>query len=260
MKIAAYQFAVSADIRANLETIESAVRQAKDRQAELAIFPECALTGYPPRDLPSSARVDFALADESCKRLQALCAETDVAVIAGMIARENGKIYNRAAFFAPDGARSAYDKRALWGWDRDNFLPGRRLGIVEYKGFRIGVRICFEVRFPEYFRELYQEKTDLNVVLFYDVSDTDDPDRYSLIKGHLRTRAVENVCAAVSVNATRPFQTAPTAVFGRSGQILAECERNREGFVEYMLEKQPYSFGEQGRIEISDALLGADRA
>ena len=46
------------------------------------------------------------------------------------------------------------------------------------------------MRFPEYFRELYARKTDLNVVLFYDVSDVDDTGRYDLIKGQLQTRAV----------------------------------------------------------------------
>ena len=60
-----------------------------------------------------------------------------------------------------------YDKRALWGWDRDNFTEGQNEGIFEIGGITIGVRICFEIRFPEYFRELYKQRTDLNVVLFY---------------------------------------------------------------------------------------------
>ena len=55
-------------------------------------------------------------------------------------------------------------------------------------------RICYEIRFPEYFRELYVENTDLNVILFYDVSDRDNADRYDLIRAHVRMRAVENVC------------------------------------------------------------------
>ena len=173
-----------------------------------------------------------------------------------MIAKEGNRIFNRAVFFAPDGERGIYDKRALWGWDRENFVPGTRTGIIDYKGFRIGIRICFEVRFPEYFRELYRERTDADLVLFYDVAETDDTDRYDLIRGHLRTRAAENACTVISSNAIRPFQTAPTAVFGRSGQVLAECPRNTEGYTEFILEKQEYNFGEQGRAEISDMLLG----
>ena len=256
MKITAYQFAVSSDIRKNLETIEKAIREAADRQADLVVFPECALTGYPPMDMPSVSQVDFTLAGECCERLQDLCGETKTAAVVGMIAKEGDRIFNRAVFFAPDGECGIYDKRALWGWDRENFAPGDRNGIIEYKGFRIGIRICFEVRFPEYFRELYRERTDADLVLFYDVSETDDTDRYDLIRGHLRTRAAENACTVISSNVIRPFQTAPTAVFGRSGQVLAECPRNKEGYTEFILEKQEYNFGEQGRAEISDMLLG----
>ena len=256
MKITAYQFAVSSDVRKNMETIEKAIREAVDRQADLVVFPECALTGYPPMDMPSVAQVDFELAGECCEKLQDVCRETKTAAVVGMIAKEGDRIFNRAVFFAPDGERGIYDKRALWGWDRENFVPGTRTGIIEYKGFRIGIRICFEVRFPEYFRELYRERTDADLVLFYDVAETDDTDRYDLIRGHLRTRAAENACTVISSNAIRPFQTAPTAVFGRSGQVLAECPRNTEGYTEFILEKEEYNFGEQGRAEISDMLLG----
>ena len=91
MKIAAYQFAVTPDIRENRRTIEKAVMEAEGRQIDLADFPECALTGYPPRDIPSSARVDFTLAEECCDRLQAVCNGTGVAFVTGTIAREAGR-------------------------------------------------------------------------------------------------------------------------------------------------------------------------
>ena len=111
------------------------------------------------------------------------------------------------------------------------------------------------MRFPEYFRELYARKTDLNVVLFYDVSDVDDTGRYDLIKGHLQTRAVENVSTIVSVDSIHPYQTAPTAVFGKSGQILKECTRNQPELLIYDFEKTEDDFGETGRRTISDTFF-----
>ena len=254
MKIAAYQFAVTSNIDNNYETIVKVVNAAKERGIELVVFPECALTGYPPRDMASSYNVNFAKVEECCDKLQSLSDETGMAFIIGTIAKENDKIYNRAIFFAPKSKLVTYDKRALWGWDRDNFTRGEKRGVVDYKGFCIGIRICFEIRFPEFFRELYKEKTDLDVVLFYDVTNEENIDRYNMIKGHIQTRAVENVCTFITSNAIKPYQTAPTAIFGRSGQILAECPRNEEAFVKYDLEKKEYDFGEWGRKEISDIL------
>ena len=255
MKIAAYQFAVSGDIRQNLSVISSALSILKEHGAQLVVFPECALTGYPPRDIAHSCDVDFDAVDDACAQMQEYADTLDIAFIIGTVYRENGKIYNRAILFRPNAPSESYDKRALWGWDRDNFTVGSSSGIFTIGGIKIGVRICYEIRFPEYFRELYRENIDLNIVLFYDVSDSDNAERYDLIKGHLQTRAVENVCTTVCVNAVSPFQTAPTAVFGRSGQVLCECEKNKEGFILFDFDKQPLDFGEQGRKELSDILM-----
>ena len=74
-----------------------------------------------------------------------------------------------------------------YGWDNDNFESGNKQGIFEIQGIKIGIRICFEIRFPEYFRELYKERTDINIVLFYDVSDYENIQRYEMIKGHIES-------------------------------------------------------------------------
>lgn len=67
---------------------------------------------------------------------------------------------------------------------------------------------------------MYKRNTDINVVLFYDVADMDDKERYSMIRGHLQTRAVENVTTTISVNATSPFQTAPTMILENLVNVL----------------------------------------
>jgi len=169
--------------------------------------------------------------------------------------KEKNQYCNCAMVFMPDGKRMIYRKRALWGWDRENFQPGAESGVFEIDGLRMGLRICYEIRFPEYFRELYAADTALNIVLFYDVSDADDTDRYDLIKSHIRTRAVENVCPLLSVNAIHPHQSAPSLFCDASGRILQEPPRNAEGLlVQDVLPSAP-DFGEAGRREISDMLV-----
>ncbi|MCH5353507.1 MAG: carbon-nitrogen hydrolase family protein [Acutalibacter sp.] len=271
MKLGAYQFAVSGNIRKNLKTIKKAIALAAEQKIELLVFPECALTGYPPHDIPDSRAVDFEEVDAALEEIQTLAAGNGICTVIGSITESKapGNPHNSAVIFLPDGKREIYYKRALWGWDRDNF-SGEKLdpeatvpenfslkcgGVFQLGNVKIGVRICFEVRFPEYFRELYAQNTDLNIILFYDVADNDNVDRYDLIRSHIRTRAVENVCPILTVDTIRPYQTAPTALYDRSGGVLAELERNKEGLLVYDWEKTELTFGEQGRKEISDSFF-----
>lgn len=255
MKIGAYQFAVTNDISRNLNIMEQAIAQATQEKIRLLIFPECALTGYPPRDIESPASVNFEELTIAQEQLRRQAVGYAMYVLAGTITSEEGKFYNSAMLFTPQGEMRTYHKRALWGWDRENFSVGNSGGVFDIEGLKVGVRICFEVRFPEFFRELYREHTDLNIIMFYDVSDDDDVERYEMIKAHIQTRAVENVTYTLSVDAIEPYQTAPTALYDRSGRLLKALERNKEQLLVYDLERCQPDFGERGRLQVSDWLL-----
>lgn len=255
LKVGAYQFAVTGNIDDNFRHIKKGIRKADSDGVRLLVFPECALTGYPPYDIPSSSAVDFAKLDQIHGSLQEQAMERDMFLIVGSIIQENGQFFNSAICFRPDGKRDIYRKRALWGWDRDNFTEGQDSGVVSIDSFKVGIRICYEVRFPEYYRELYRQQTDLNLILFYDTSEHEDLDRYTMIKGHIQTRAVENVCPVLSCNSSSRFQTAPTLLFDRSGKILAEMPKGQEGLISFDLKQDELTFGEEGRKEISDSLV-----
>ena len=255
MKIGAYQFPVSGDVTDNYKIMEKAIKDASRQGVELFVFPECALTGYPPYDIPDSKAVDFELVDRALLALEVVAARENKNVIVGTIYKDDDKIYNSAVLLTKDGKRYFYHKRALWGWDKDNFDIGNENGVYEINSLKIGIRICFEVRFPEFFRELYKENTDLNIIIFYDSADNDNIARYNTIEGHIKTRAVENVCYTLTSNTIKPYQTAPTALYDRSGRMLAGCERNKEGMFVYDFEKKALDFGEMGRKELSDILL-----
>lgn len=252
MKIGAYQFAVTNNINHNVEMIRKAIMQAAHEGVNLLVFPECALTGYPPRGIACSSLVNFDELAHAYEQLQKLAVDHAIHIVVGTIMQENDKFYNSAIVFAPYQEKGIYHKRALWGWDRDNFNIGNRDGIFDIEGLKVGIRICFEVRFPEFFRELYRAHTDLNIILFYDVSDYNDIERYEMIKAHVRTRAVENVTYTLAVNSISSYQTAPTALYDRSGRTLIELKQNEEKLLVYDLENMQLDFGEQGRKEISD--------
>lgn len=287
MKIAAYQFPVTGSIPDNLSVIRAAVKQAIEHpeldfppgesvemmlaeigfteveRIRLLVFPECALTGYTPRDISSSSDVDFSAVDDALDEIQRLADEYDIYMIVGSITKENGLIYNSAVIFSPGLPRRAYHKRALWGYDRNNFTQPNDTddnGVFEIDNLRVGVRICYEVRFPEYFRELYMERTDLNVVLFYDLSHAPSRSRYEAIRAHLVTRAAENACYTLSVNSCADYQTAPTVALDRSGVTITELEPGREGMLISHAYRTDPDFGVLGRLEISDRLTGRNKA
>lgn len=257
MRIGAYQFAGSCDIERNFEKMRGAIIRAAEQGVRLLAFPECALTGYLMDETAKAQDIDFALAEDCMEKLRALSAQYSMYLAAGSATKRADGIFNSLLMLSPGGeALPPYDKRALWGWDLDNFTEGANSGgVYEIDGLRIGLRLCFEVRFPEYFRELYQAGADLCVVSFCDVTDEDSPERYALIKAHLRTRAVENVMTLLSVNDIYPFQAVPTAVFDIDGNVVSELERNKEGLLVYDFTVPEKQFGARGRAFVSDRLV-----
>ena len=255
MRAGAYQFRVTGDPEVNFRHIRAGAEEAGKAGVRLLLFPECAVTGYPPRSIHAASDVDFEKVSRIHDRIQELAEKHKIYVVAGTMIKEEDSCFNCAMVFMPDGKRMIYRKRALWGWDRESFAEGHDAGIFTADSMKIGVRICFEVRFPEYFRELYREQTDLNLILFYDEAERENPERYDLIRGHIRTRAVENVCPVMTCNTCPPFQTAPTMLADRSGKVLAEAERGKEGLLVYDIENSMLNFGETGRKTVSDLLV-----
>lgn len=255
MRLAAYQFDVTGDVKKNTEKIKNAVLKAAENKADFIAFPECAISGYPPTDLPTSKDFGLETLPPALQELQDLSDAHKITILVGSIAFDETYV-NRAFLIAPKRDIRHYDKRALYGYDSDNFARGNTDGIFEINGLKVGVRICFEARFPEYFRELYKAKTDLNVVIFYAVSDTDETDKYNVLRSHLISRAAENVTPIFAVDAITPFQSAPTCFINASGKVLAETERNKEELLIFDFEKKEPDFGEIGRKKESDYLLG----
>ena len=64
LRVATFQFAVSADVRRNARVVMAQMRTAAARRAQVAHFPEACLSGYAAVDMPPLARLDRAMAGE----------------------------------------------------------------------------------------------------------------------------------------------------------------------------------------------------
>jgi omega-amidase len=259
MKVGVFQFRGSDSISDNHESIKRAISKASQNKVRLLVFQECATCGYPPVETPSIEKINFEVLNSYSQEIKQLAHKYNMYIALGTIRELNSKHYNSIQLIAPNGELLGnYDKRALWGWDLDNFKQGQTLGIYQIDDIKVGFRICFEVRFPEYFRELFKENVELCFVSFCDVSNEDSIERYDMIKAHLITRAVENVMTVISVNSTSHYQTAPTAVIDINGNIVSEAPRNQEYLIVYEYKAPVMGFAQKGRLRYSLELLEKD--
>ncbi len=136
------------DIAGNAERIAGATVQARERGAALVVFPELALTGYPPEDL--LLRPHFL--DDTARALEELAAQTiDVVAIVGF--PEHGDdVYNSAAVLADGRVAGVYRKLRLPNYgvfdEQRYFQAGDAPATVEVNGATVGITICEDIWEP----------------------------------------------------------------------------------------------------------------
>ncbi|RRN66385.1 carbon-nitrogen hydrolase family protein [Caulobacter sp. 602-1] len=159
------QFAVSADIDANLAAIERLMRRARHAGADVAHFPEAALSGYAGVDFASFDGFDWARLEAATRRIMALAGELGLWVVIGSAHRlsEGRRPHNCAYVIDAGGALvDRYDKRFCAGdaagltGDLAHYTPGDHFAVFEIAGVRCGVLICHDYRYPELYRAYHR--------------------------------------------------------------------------------------------------------
>jgi NAD+ synthase (glutamine-hydrolysing) len=149
MKIALAQINPTVgDLRGNAALITRCLEQAKAAGAGLAVFPELALTGYPPRDL--LCRKDFLDAAEIVLQSMILPACRGVAAVVGAPARgDDGVLYNAALLVEDDAIRARGCKSLLPEYDVFDearyFKPARSRKVTPWRGIGLGLTICEDI-------------------------------------------------------------------------------------------------------------------
>jgi len=257
LTVGAFQFEGSGDVARNLEALERGIVQAAERGVRLLATQECAVCGYPPVEVDSTKRIDRRAQAHAVERVAQLARECEMFIVLGMVTYGRAGVRNSVRVVSADGRlRKAYHKRALYGWDADNFTRGpTSAGVHLVDGVRVGLRICYEVRFPEYFRELFVRRVHLAVVSLADVESS--AAKYDVIRAHLVTRAAENGMYILSANSTSRSQTAPTCLIDPDGRVVCSAPRDQEALVSGVVTIGPPPFSRQGRIVHSSRLCEA---
>lgn len=153
------------DIKANAEKMRTLALQAREQGADVIIFPELALLGYPPQDLllrPSlSGRIKSALST--------LSDIDDIVMIVGYPHVDHHGTFNSAAILHNGHQKGFYHKQILPNYgvfdERRYFDKGRNQVLFDYKGITIGLLICEDLWEKGPIAELKKQGADLIVSL-----------------------------------------------------------------------------------------------
>jgi predicted amidohydrolase len=155
-----------ADPAANLTTVRRKLRDAAHHGAQLAVFPECVLSGYCFNSKAEARDSAQPLPGPATEALAADCRELNVHVVVGLLERAGDKLYNAAALVGPTGLVASYRKTHLpcLGVDRFTDRGEEPYKVHDIGGLRVGLTICYDGSFPEATRVLALAGADLVVL------------------------------------------------------------------------------------------------
>lgn len=212
-----------ADPAQNRARLENTFRQLPE--ADLYVLPEMFSTGF--------ATQPEGIAEEEGEPSSLLwmkrMAAAKNAAIAGSIALHatDGRYLNRFYFVTPDGKTEHYDKHHLftYGGEHLRYAAGERRTVVEWRGVRILLQVCYDLRFPLWGRN----REDYDLALYVASWPASRTNAWSTL---LLARAIENQCYVAGVNRIGSDPACQycgaSAIVDPYGHIIEACADNTE--------------------------------
>ena len=210
MRITTIQYdIVWEDKETNLKNLTSKINTI---QSDVIVLPEMFTTGFTmtPNHLAES------MTGKTIQWMKEIALTKDLAICGSIIIREEDKYFNRFIWVNPDGTIYHYDKRHLFLNEDQNYTPGNKKLIIEYKGWKICPLICYDLRFPVWSRN----SEDYDILIYV----ANWPDKRKLAwRSLLIARAIENQCYVIGVNRVgeggRLFYSGGTSVINALGEV-----------------------------------------
>jgi predicted amidohydrolase len=181
------------DKQENILKLDNLIGKSQ-KDYSLLIFPEMTLTGF-----TMNSR-EFAEEEGgiSCRYFSDVARRLKTDVIAGFIEKADAKIYNSLVHYSTDGVLiSKYRKIHPFSYSGENvnYTRGEKPVVSSMDKWKIGLSICYDLRFPELFRTYAKQRAELMVVIAnWPVK------RIEHWKALLKARAIENQCYIAAVN------------------------------------------------------------
>ena len=201
------------NIDANLMDIEAMLEGVK---ADVVVLSEMFQTGFATN--PSDAVDD----GRTLKWMLQMANKLDAAIVGSCAVKVGEEYHNRMYFVKPTGEVEYYDKWHLFsvGGESDSYTRGRERKIVEWRGVRYLLAVCYDLRFPVWSRQ----RGDYDAIIYVAAWPTPRREVWQTL---LRARAIENQAYVVGVNRTGDEPTlnysGDSAVIDYYGGCMVEC-------------------------------------
>ncbi|WP_106420146.1 amidohydrolase [Salinicola tamaricis] len=186
------------DPAANRALLEARMEALDSTQTDLIVLPEMFATGF---TMNAAALAEPAGSSASLAWLEQQARERGCAITGSLAITEGGRAYNRMVWAEPGGRTLTYDKRHLFrmGEEPRHYAAGSRRRVVEYRGLRILLAVCYDLRFPVWLRQQPPQGEAFEYDLLLCVANWPAPRRRPW-RTLLKARAVENLSYVVGVN------------------------------------------------------------
>lgn len=234
LRIAACQFSVSDSIPSNARTIRKYIRKAREADAQVVHFSECALSGYAGTDFDSFDGYDWDRLRAETETIMALAGELGLWVVLGSAHRltEPNKPHNCLYLIGPDGRiLDRYDKRFGTPGDLDRFTSGSRFVTFTINGVKCSLLICFDLRFPELYRELYKMGVQCVFQSFYNARQRGPSVHTHIMRQTMQCRAATNHLWVSMTNSSAYYSPYPSCFIQPDGVIVEQLRANRSGML-----------------------------
>lgn len=199
--------------------------EAIDRNpgADLYVLPEMFSTGF----CTSPEGIAESVESNTLDWMRGKAAQTNAAIAGSVAVCDGERYYNRFYFVKPSGEVVWYDKRHLftYGGEHLRFTAGEKRVVVEWRGVRILLEVCYDLRFPVWARN----RGDYDMILY--VASWPTP-RVAAWSALLIARAIENQCYVVGVNRVGKDPSCEycggSVIIDPYGRNIASCEDNTE--------------------------------
>ena len=189
-----------ADPDANEKALESALLSSE--KSDLYVLPEMWNTGFMAGEKSKDSLIHNS--EFIIQNLKELARRYDAAIAGSMDVEEDGKHYNRFYFVTPTDVYT-YDKRHLFSYagEDKNFTAGKERTIVEWRGVKFLLQVCYDLRFPCFSRNKKLSHFTSHISPSYDaiIYVANWPaSRRRVWDVLLQARALENQCFVIGVN------------------------------------------------------------